>query len=473
MTLPPTLSPPAAPRLGPRRRSDPALTFAKLPAVESAHCGIVTGIERFDIRERSMRGVSGYATTIEAATPMGYDQLKRLRGTKAEIFRTGAEGRGGSRVAFDRTRAFVRAVGEALERYACCTYDPGSFVTASWSEVKAHALDPRSAQQPSAEEYAMLPGLAPFDENARMRWQWAWRLPDGRPTLVPAQMCYVMYNCLADEPRMSGSTSTGWALHHTREEAIHAALRETIERDSFMITWLHRLPVPSLDLESVDEPEVVRFLSRLQEGGARVRVLVTTTDLGIPSFAVAAHDPRPGRPAFFVTLAAHPDPRRGLRQAVEEAAMMQLDLTARLRAGLEDPPETMEEVEDMADHAAFYLDPAHVGPVRWMIEDGEGARARVRLDELPDLGSPDVWEETQRMVARIRNAGMETLYVDTTPPDLREAGWHAAKVLVPGSVRHEYGHMVRYLDCPRIREAPARMGYPPASPLNTDVHPYS
>lgn len=460
---------PRLPRLGPRRRSDPALTLAKLREVHSPHCGILTAIERFDVRERAMRGVHGYGTTLEAATPMGYARFRELRGTKTEIFRTGADGRGGSRVAFDRTRAYVRAVGEALERYACCTYDPAAFVTARWIDIKAEALDPRTCQQPSADEYARLGGLAPFRPDAPMRWQWGWRLPDGAPRLAPAQMCYVMYNPLPGEPRMSGPTSTGWALHHTREEAIHAALREVIERDSFMIAWLHRLPVPTLDLESVDEPDVRRYLQGLQEGGARVRVLVTTTDLGIPSFAVAAHDPRPGRPAFLLTLAAHPDPRRGLRQAVEEAAMMRLDLTARLRAGLEDPPASMEEVEDMADHAAYYLDPAHLAPVRWLLDE----TPRVRLDALPDLGHPDAWEETRRMVARIAQAGMETIYVDTTPPDLREAGWHAAKVLVPGTVRHEYGHLVRYLDCPRIFQAPARMGHAPARELNTDVHPYS
>lgn len=467
------MSAPLLPRLRPRARSDPALTLAKLRDVYSAHTGIITGIERFDVRERAMRGVSGYATTLEAATPMGYARFRELRGTRAEIFRTGAEGRGGSRVAFDRTRAFVRAVGEALERYACCTYDPGALVTAAWRDVREHALDPRTCQQPSAEEYARLRALSPFREDAPMRWRWGWRLPDGKPLLVPAQTCHVMYNTLPGEPRMAGPTSTGWALHHTREEAIHSALREVVERDSFMIAWLHRLRVPTLDLESVDMPDVRRYLEGLGEGGAQVRVLVTTTDVGIPSFAVAASDPRPGRPAFLLTLAAHPDPRRGLRQAVEEAAMMRLDLTARLRRGIEDAPARMEDVEEMEDHAVYYLDPAHIAPVRWLLEDTE----KVRLDALPSAGSADVWEETREMVSRLAGAGMETIYVDATPPDLREAGWQAAKVLVPGSVRHEYGHLVRYLDCARIYEAPVKMGLRTrrATPdeLNTDAHPYS
>jgi ribosomal protein S12 methylthiotransferase accessory factor len=460
------------PRLRSRGRTMPEMTFAKLRDVLSPHCGIVTEVNRFDLRDRGLAGLYGYGATLETATPLGFDAFRRRRAEQAEIWRAGAEGRNGNRVAFDRTRAFVRCVGEALERYACCTYDPGIFVQASWREVRGHALDPRACQHPSPEEYAALP-LEPFREDAPLRWQWAWRLPDGAARLVPAQMCYLMYNRVPGEPWFTTSSSTGWALHHTWEEAIHTGLREVVERDSFMLAWLHRLRVPTLDLGSVDEPDLARWLGQMREGGARVRVLVTTTDLGIPSFAVAASDPRPGRPAFLLTLGAHPDPRRGLRQAVEEAAMMRLDLTARIRAGLVQPPARMQDITDMSHHGEYYLDPAHLGPVDWLLED----TPTVRLDEIPDHGASDVHAEMTWMVDRLAAAGHETLVLDGTPPDLREAGWVATKVLVPGTVRHEYGYGARFLACPRIHEAPVRMGHRAApttdADLNPDAHPYS
>lgn len=468
------LSPaPPMPRLRGRSRTSPTLTYAKLRDVVSPHCGIVTEVHRYDLRERGLQGLYGYGAVLETATPLGFDAFRRRRASEVEVWSRGAEGRNGNRVAFDRTRAFVRALGEALERYACTTYDPGRFVTAAWRDVRDEALDPRALQHPSPDEYARLP-LEPFREDAPMRWQWAWRVPDGRPMLVPAQACYLMYNRVEGEPLTTTASSTGWALHHTWEEAVHTGLREVVERDSFMLTWLHRLRVPSLDLESVDEPDLRAWLASLQEGGSRVRVLVTTTDLGIPSFAVAASDPRPGRPSFLLTLGAHPDPRRGLRQALEEAAMMRLDLTARLRAGLVRPPARMEDVTDMGHHGEYYLDPRHLGPVEWLLDDGG---PQVRLGDVPDHGSPNVHAELSWMVEQIGGAGHDALFLDGTPPDLREAGWVATKVLVPGTVRHEYGHGARFLACPRIYEAPVRMGHRarPATPdeLNADVHPYS
>ena len=469
------LSAPPMPALRARPRTPPTLTLAKLRDVVSPHCGIVTDLQRFDLRDRGLQGLYGYGATLETATPLGFQAFQQRRRQEVEVWSRGAEGRNGNRVAFDRTRALVRAVGEALERYACTTYDPGVLLTAAWRDVRERALDPRSFQHPSPEEYAALPQLQPFREDAPLRWQWAWRLPDGAPRLVPAQMAYLMYNHVQDEPRFTTSSSTGWALHHTWEEAVHTGLREVVERDSFMLTWLHRLCVPTLDLASVDEPDLARWLARMQEGGARVRVLVTTTDLGIPSFAVAASDPRPGRPAFLLTLGAHPDPRRGLRQAVEEAAMMRLDLTARLRAGLVHPPERMEDVVEMSHHGEYYLDPRHLEPVEWLLEEDAGRKAR--LEELPGHASPDAHGELRWMVERLAAAGHETYLLDGTPPDLREAGWAAAKVLAPGTVRHEYGHGARFLACPRIFEAPVRMGHrgraATLDELNADVHPYS
>jgi ribosomal protein S12 methylthiotransferase accessory factor len=133
----------------------------------------------------------------------------------------------------------------------------------------------------------------------------------------------------------------------------------------------------------------------------------------------------------------------------------------------------MEDVELMSHHGDYYLLQQNLGPVEWMLAE----TPLVRLDEMPQLGSDDVWAEVRAMVDGFARAGHDALFVDATPPDLREAGWWAVKTLVPGSVRHEYGHGLRYLACPRIYEAAVRIGRRarPATPdeLNPDAHPYS
>ena len=458
-------------KLGPRPRTDPALTLAKLRDVVSPHCGIVTGMRRWVVQDPRARGAFGYGASLETATALGYATFRRRRGETAEVWREGAQGRDGNRVAFDRTRAFVRAVGEALERYAMCVYEPADLVTAPWREVKDRALDPLTLQRPSAGEYAVLDGLQPYAPDAPMRWARGWSLRDRRDLLVPAQQVWMMYNPVPGEPRMTAGTSTGWALHHTMEEAIHAGLREVVERDAFFLTWLHRLRVPRLELATVTDSKVRGFLDRLGAEGAEVSVLVTTTDFGVPSFAVCVEDRRPGAPAFLLTLAAHPDPAKGLRQAVEEAAMMRLDALFRVQQGAVHPPARMEDARLMSEHGDHYLLPQNLGPVGFLLEDGP----TVPMPE--GFGSADAWAEVEGMVARIAAAGHDTLVVDATPDDLRGAGWRAAKVLVPGAVRHEYGYGVRYLECPRLYHAPVRMGHraTPATPddLNPDLHPYS
>lgn len=470
-----TPQPPRAPRLGSRRRTDPSLTFAKLPDIMSGHCGIVLGIQRLRPIERSLRSLHGYAAELESATLLGSSYLRERRTPEApEAWRQSSEGRIGTRVAYDRTRALARAVGEALERYACCIYDPSDYVTGSHDELRDVALDPRICQGPAPDEYAHLPEYAPFEPGAPMRWTWSWSLRDARHVLVPAQLCNIMYNPIPGEPMFQPASSTGWALHHTAEEAIHTGLREIVERDSFALMWLNRLQVPVLDLDSVADAAVARFREDMAREGADVRVLVTTTDVGIASFAVMAIDRREGRPAFLLTTAAHPDPVRALRQACEEAAMVHVDFRARVRAGFE-APARMEDIRRMSEHAQFYLVHENLRHLEWMIQT-EGRR-RADFADIPNHASQDVWTETRAIVDGFAKAGLDTLYVDTTPPDLREAGWRTAKIIVPGSVRHEYGYGARLLDCKRIYEAPARMGLR-AGPttrddINPDAHPYS
>lgn len=469
------MTPRPPPRLGSRPRTDPALTLAKLRDVVGAHTGIVTHLTRWRILQPAQRNVHGFGASLETATMLGDGFLRARRGEAEEIWRSGRQGRDGHRVAPDRTRAFVRAIGEALERYACGIYDPGELTTARWSDVKDRALDPRTLQRPTRDEYARFPGLAPFEPDATYRFAEGWSLRDRRMLLVHAQLCWVTYNPLVGEPRFVGPTSTGWAIHHTPEEAIHTALREVVERDSFILTWLHRLPVPRLDLASIDDAEVARALRDVEADGSLVRVLVTTTDLGIPSFAVAIADRRAGKPAFQLTTGAHPDAGKALRQAVEEAMMVRLDVALRLRMGALDMPAQMEDIQNMSHHADFYLQQANLGPLEWMLADGP--HPSVRLEELRGAAFDDAWREVEWMVDRIAAAGLDTLYVDSTPPDLAEAGWCAAKVLVPGALRHEYGYGFRSLDCPRIFEAPVRMGHrtSPATlaDINKDAHPYA
>lgn len=462
----------AAPKLQSRKRSDPSLTFAKLGDVLSNHCGIVTSVQPLGQRAAALGGAFGYAAQVESLTLLGNDVLRERRTTSPDAWRESAEGRAGTRVAYDRTRAFARAVGEALERYASCLYDPADLVTGSYHEIAPQgAIHPHAFQLPDAEEYAHLPELSPFQDEAPARWARAWSVRDEAWQVAPAQMVHLMYNPLPGEPRFVPTTSTGWAIHHTREEAIHAGLRETIERDAFAIHWLNKMHPPAVDLADAG-PEVERFVARIARDGATLHARSLTTDIGIAVFAIMIVDERAGRPAFCLTTAAHPNPRRGLLQAIEEAAMIHHH--AKRRARELPPAKPATEISSMADHQDHYLRQENLVTLAPLL-DARGAS--VALSDLPDFASDDVWAETRAMVNALARAGLDTLYVDGTPPDLRKAGWHAAKVLVPGAARHEYGYGVRLLACPRIYNAPVAMHKRtrPATrdELNTEPHPYA
>jgi len=465
--------PPVAPRLRHRRPSPPESTFTRLQDVVSDVCGIVPRVELMRMRAPHLRRVRGYWAQVEHATLLSHAFFHDQRSAQAEVWRESAEGRNGARSAYEPTRAYVRAVGEALERYACGMYDGTDWLTASCDELGNDALDPHSVQLPDAREYDALDGFSPLPRDAPIRWLWGYRLLDMAPRLVPAQLAYVMLNTLPNEPIFYPTTSTGWALHLTREEAILTGLREVIERDAFFLHWLARIPTRVLD--DVNDEVVTAFLAEMQEAGAQAHIHVTSTDIDVAAFACYITHDDPAMPAFMMNTAAHADPTRGLHQLVEEASMMHMDLVDLKRSGRATVPES-GGVATMAEHANLYLDHAHREAVDWLLE----ARGRVSFHDLPrpdDAALATPLGQVEWLVDRLQRAGLETYYIDTTPADLASVGFHAAKVLVPGSVRHEYGAGVRLLACPRLYEAPVRMGVR-SQPLvrddiNPDPHPYA
>ena len=52
-------------------------------------------------------------------------------------------------------------------------------------------------------------------------------------------------------------TSNGCALGGSLEEAIFHGIMEVVERDSFLLTWYAKLPLPRLDLSSANDQEFI------------------------------------------------------------------------------------------------------------------------------------------------------------------------------------------------------------------------
>lgn len=457
-----------------RRPSTARMTLTKLHEILSSHSGIVTGLD-YSHHAPLFRRARIYNGRLEHVTLMAVRGVEKHRRAQPDRWRWDLfQGRVGNSLSSDAEKALVGSIGEAIERYSMTM--PGrteEWVRAAWKDVREIALDPRTFQLYSDDEYQKVPWCTPFREDAVIRWVWSTDLETGKPWLVPAQFTWLVYNLPPGEPLIKQQTSNGWAAHNTIEEALGKCINENMERDSFVLMWYNKLRMPLVDLETVKNPRAQELLEIFRSVGAEIRVISTMTDVGFPTFLAVATNRHEGYAPVTVTMGAGLDSEQGVLRSIEECLGSYIYNTTMFRWGW--GVDDSKQVVTMLDHFKYYLNPERVPEIEWMW----ASKARVGVKELPKLTSPDDTPKAQLMkaVQLLSKSGFRNYGVDTTPPDLEEAGFKTAKVVCPQICQMEFGHGLIGKNFRRLYEAPVRMGYlkEPLRPdeLNTQIHPHS
>ena len=391
-----------------------------------------------------------------------------------------------SRHGFGRTDSFrgadTTALAEALERLAM--FRPRgrrTAVRAAYADVADRAVDPRTLGLYPDSWYDR-PGFpfVRFDPAAPLRWVWGYSFGRSEPVLVPESYVYLGV-ATRDEPALAFECSNGYALGSTLEEAVLHGLLEVAERDAFLMTWYARLPVPRVDLDSAADRRIPLLAELVgQRLGYEVMVFATALEQRVPAFWTMAVDRvgGPGRPALMCAAAAHPDPERALRSALNEVGpgidglRRRYDAEAASRM-LAEP----DLVRVMDDHGLLYGHPDAAARLGFLPADGP----RRALSELAGAGEwpqhDDLADDLAGLVGRYLGSGLDVVAVDTTSPEHRAGDLACAKVIVPGTLPMTFGHPFRRTHgLPRLATVPRRLGFRdddlPEAAINPDPHPF-
>ncbi len=228
----------------------------------------------------------------------------------------------------NRERAIAAAIGEAVERYCSAIYTEESLVLASYREVEAEAVDPRSFPLGSEAEYQQPDcPVSRFSPDLPIRWVQGHVLGQGRSILVPACMVYMPYRFMNRAEYIFIPISTGLACGNTREEAILTGMYEVVERDAFTAVWLNRIPVPGLDVSSAHDETIHFLVSEYTRTGERLYLRDITTDVGIPTVLAILRDETGGSTTFAVAAAARLHPEQAVVKSLEELALTRRGVT--------------------------------------------------------------------------------------------------------------------------------------------------
>lgn len=325
--------------------------------------------------------------------------------------------------------AFMKALGEAMERYCAGVYRRSDL--------------PRGLPEPVP---SPIPPSAfvrrdESDVTAPLYWVEGEHLATREPVHLPA--AFVLHPPPTE--RFRPPLTTGLGLGNGGIGALLAGLYEVVERDATMLSWYSTAD----PLELAVEDEVVGTLTdRARSEGLEVTLLLVTQDVDIPAVVAAVH--RGEWPRFALGSGANLDAAAAARSALAEALQNWTELRSMGRDGAQEESGAIARYADLPAAAADFID----------------ADAAVPAES---VSSPALAGEAalEAVLDRLGNAGLDAYAARLTTRDVAALGFEAVRVLVPSAQPLFLGDA--YFG-ERARSVPASLGFEPR--LDREHHPF-
>lgn len=335
---------------------------------------------------------------------------------------------------------------EAVERYSGIYQGDEPRIKSTIAELGDKAIHPEQCLLFSDRQYENRENLNEqatvahdwipqrFDASQAIDWTPVWSLSSQTHKYLPTAFCYYSYPL--KEHRFCKADSNGNAAGNTLEEAILQGFMELVERDSVALWWYNKLQRPQVDLTSFDESYFVELQEFYRQSNRDLWVLDLTADLGIPAFAGVSRRTDGGAERIIAGFGAHLDPTIAILRAMTEVNQIGLELdkipAEKLDAEFKDWMLTVT----LENHAYFAPD----------------ATAPMKVaSDYPQRWGNDIHSDVITCVDIVREAGLETLVLDQTRPDIE---LNVVKVIVPG-MRHFWSRW----GAGRLYDVPVKLGW--------------
>ncbi|MFC7201629.1 YcaO-like family protein [Halospeciosus flavus] len=335
-------------------------------------------------------------------------------------------------------RAYMKAIGEGLERYSA-----GVYRTADFERALADRDDGVSVERFVRPEGYETP--APDDT---LQWVGGVDLHDGTDAALPAE--FVVFP--PHEERFGPAITTGLGLGGSTVDALLSGLYETVERDATMLAWYSTFEPLGLQVTDAD-PEFAELAKRARSEGLTVTPLLVTQDVDVPVVAVTVHRADGEWPCFAAGSSADLNAAAAARGALAEALQNWMELRAMGEERAAGEEGAIARYADFPREVRGFVDPETTVPV-----DSVGA-------EEPPSGRA----ELDAVLDALDGADLDAYAARLSPRDVEQLGFEAVRVLVP-----EAQPLFVDVDEPffgeRARQVPRELGFRPQ--LSRPFHPY-
>ncbi len=244
-------------------------------------------------------------------------------------------------------------------------------------------------------------------------------------------------------------------------------LCELIERDSFLLTWMNRLPAPEVSFSSN-----AKIAHSIREHYARfeVEIRVFNISADLPAYVMMGLAiNRTGRgPAAVVGLGCHLDPEVALLKALFEVCQVHPGEVRRFqRERPADQLRSYQDVHTLEQHSAFFHSLDRLSELSFLLEGGRVQR----LEDLPIRSDANVTTDLETCVKGLAAAGARVLCADVTTSDIAGYGLRVVRMIATGLQPMHFGWGEERLGGRRLYEAPKTLGYSTQTRSEADLNP--
>ncbi|WP_428912341.1 TOMM precursor leader peptide-binding protein [Niallia sp. Krafla_26] len=369
----------------------------------------------------------------------------------------------------------LTAILEGVERY--CGIQPRgkrTVVHERYSQLQEIALNPTSVGVHENHQYEIphFP-FKKFDPETPMDWVWGYSFLQERPILVPEKLAYYSVSC---GEGFVYETSNGCALGGSLEEAIFHGIMEVVERDSFLLTWYARLPLPRLDLTSANDKELQLMVDRIRDVAEYDLYFYNSTmEHGIPSVWAVAKSRRPEGVNLICAAGANPNPIKAVKSTIFELAGMMFRDDEKLEANRQEYEKMLLDpfaVRSMEDHGMLYGLREAEERLNFILKDHGPLRTFAQEFKEPPSYS-DLKDDLQEILQRFRRLNLEVIVVDQSSTVTIQNGLFCVKVIIPGMLPMTFGHhLTRVKGLERVLTVPMRLGFVKEPLTYEGLNPY-
>lgn len=370
---------------------------------------------------------------------------------------------------FSKEVAFLKCCGESIERYCNQAFLKTSVkYLGSFSKIGQKAISPQAIASFSSKQRKENP-LLRLDESSVFSWSEGRSLLDGRRVLIPSQLVYLSYPRLKREPIIYLPISTGAAGGGCLAAAIVRGIYEVVERDSYMIHYLNKIPAPQIDLKSINNSEIQKLLKIGKRYKLKIATIDTTTDLQIPTYASVVIDQTGIGKAVSVGLKANLDKVSAIIGSIDEAfhtrPWIRTEYEKRKRKVAEIK---LNNVSSIVDRGFLWYPKAAIKNLDFWLKNPEVIKIRGAKSKLT------AGEQLRQLTALLKKNSCEAFFVDLMVPQLKKLGYFVVKVIIPKLHPVYLNEKYRCFGGNRLYEVPKRLGFKAKmeDELNQFPHPF-